>query len=122
MKRILILAALLLSPAPGQAAYYSSDYLRGLLDNCNALPETFAATPESFASVKDCGLSTGYILGVVDALGLVNDRKLCFPRTIRSEELVAAVQRWIHGHPDQVNRPADEAVDAAVRSAWACPE
>jgi len=122
MKRFLIITALLLASGQAGAAFYSTAYLKQLADNCNALPETFEANKANFARVKDCGLSTGYILGVFDALKVTADRSRCLPGTVQSEQVVAAVENWIGKHPERHHQPADKSVNSAVSEAWGCPE
>lgn len=120
MKRFLILAALLLTSGQASAIYYSSEYLQKLLDNCSSLPETFDASSENFDRVKDCGLSTGYILGVFDSLKLIADKSRCFPRTVESGQLVSAVYGWIQSHPERIHQAADKSVIAAINETWSC--
>jgi hypothetical protein len=102
------------------AAFYGTDYLKQLIDSCNSLPETFNADQASFARIKDCGLSTGYILGVFDSLNTIADRSLCFPGTVQSEQVVAAVENWIQNHPEQIHAPANNSVHSAFSEAWSC--
>jgi len=120
MKRTLIFTALLLAWGPASAAFYSTDYLRGLLDSCDALPETFEASPENFTRIKDCGLSTGYILGVFDALDVIADRSKCIPGTVQSEEVVDVVEKWLQNHPERTTGPADKTIESALSEAWSC--
>jgi hypothetical protein len=122
MKRFLILAFLLLASGQAGAAFYSTTYLKQLLDSCHTLPETFEATKENFARIKDCGLSTGYILGVFDSLNVMADRSRCLPQTIQSEQVVTAVENWIGNNPDRGLDPADRSVNSAVSAAWRCPD
>ena len=122
MKRFLILALLLLASGQAGAAFYSTGYLKPLLDSCNALPETFEANKENFARIKDCGLSTGYILGVFDSLKVMADRSRCVPQTVQSEQVVTAVENWIGNNPDSGLEPADRSVNSAVSAAWRCPD
>ena len=120
MRRILMLLLLMLASAELNASYYDTAYLKGLLDNCSALGDTFEANSENFVAVKDCGLSTGYILGVIDESGIINDRSLCFPRSVESEDIIVAVKGWIGQRPERMHEPAEESVVLAVRYAWAC--
>ena len=120
MKRILILVLLLAASGPATAAFYTTDYLKQLIDSCSALPETFEATPENFSRTKDCGLSTGYILGVYDALNIIADRSLCFPGTVQTEQVFAAVEKWMEKHPERLQESADKSVQAAIRETWSC--
>lgn len=120
MKRILIVTLLLLASGPVSAAFYSTQYLEQLLENCSSLPATFDASAENFARVKDCGLSTGYILGVFDGLNVISDRSKCIPGTIQSEQVVAAVEKWILEHPERRPEAADKSVSSAFAEAWAC--
>ncbi|MFC1720262.1 Rap1a/Tai family immunity protein [Pseudomonadota bacterium] len=122
MKRFLILTALLLASGQADAAFYSTSYLKQLLDSCNALPGTFEANKENFSSIKDCGLSTGYILGVFDNLNVMADRSRCFPHSLKSEQVVAAVENWIRNNPDRGQEPADRSVNSAISEAWRCPD
>jgi hypothetical protein len=122
MKRFLILTALLLASGPAGAAFYSTGYLKQLMDSCNALPETFEANKENFVSIKDCGLSTGYVLGVFDALNVMANSSRCFTRTIQSEQVVAAVENWIRNNPDRSHEPADRSVNSALSEAWRCTD
>ena len=122
MKRFLIFTVLLLASGQASAAFYSTGYLKQLLDSCNALPETFEANRENFSHIKDCGLSTGYILGVYDALHVMADRSHCFPGTIQSEQVIEAVENWIRSNPDRGHEPADRTVNAALSETWRCPE
>jgi hypothetical protein len=121
MKRFLIFTALLLASGQAGASFYSTDYLKQLLDSCDALPGTFEANKENFAHVKDCGLSTGYILGVFDNLNIMADRSRCLPHTVQSEQVVAAVEIWIRSNPDRGQEPADRSVNSAITEAWRCP-
>lgn len=122
MKRILMLLLLLslsVSTTAG-AAFYDTEYLNRLIDSCNALPETFEANAENFARVKDCGLSTGYILGIYDALDVMADRSKCPPGTLQSAQAVEAVGNWIRNHPEQSKSPADKSVRLALEQTWSC--
>jgi hypothetical protein len=120
MKRFIIITALLLTTGQAGAAFYGSDYLKQLIDSCNALPETFDASAENFARVKDCGLSTGYILGVFDSLNVLADRSFCFPEKVQSGQVVATVENWMQNHPERMNQPADKSVRQALGDAWSC--
>lgn len=120
MKKILLSAMLLVISAQASAAFYSTAYLKQLLDSCSALPETFDATPENFSRIKDCGLSTGYILAIYDASDVMADRTRCPPRTLQSEQAVAVVSTWINSHPDQWNASADQSVKSALGDVWSC--
>jgi len=120
MKRVLLFTALLLAWGSANAAFYSTGYLRGLLNSCAALPGTFEASPENFTRIKDCGLSTGYILGVFDALDVIADRSKCIPETVQSEEVVVVVEKWLKNHPEQTTSPADKAIESAFNEAWSC--
>ncbi len=122
MKQLLILTVLLLVSWQTNAAFYSTGYLGQLLDSCNALPDTFNADSENFARVKDCGLSTGYILGVFDSLNVIADRSRCFPEAVRSEQVIAAVDHWIQKHPGSDLEPADKSVNFALNETWRCPD
>lgn len=122
MKRILIVTLLLLASGPASAAFYSTEYLEQLLQNCSSLEETFDASSENFARVKDCGLSTGYILGVFDGLNVISDRSKCIPGTIQSEQVVAVVENWILKHPERRSEAADKSVRSAFAEAWACTQ
>jgi len=120
MKRFIIITALLLTAVQADAAFYGSDYLKRLLDSCNALPEIFDASPKNFDRVKDCGLSTGYILGVFDSLDALADRSMCFPGTVPSEQVVAAVDTWLQNHPESINQAASKSVHQALVETWSC--
>jgi len=120
MKRFIIITALLLTAAQANAAFYGSDYLKRLLDSCDALPETFDVSPENFDRVKDCGLSTGYILGVLDSLDALADRSMCFPGTVPSEQVVAAVDTWLKNHPERIHQAASKSVRQALVETWSC--
>lgn len=120
MQRLLMVALFLLVSGQAGAAFYSTEYLKKLMDNCSSLPETFEASSENFDRVKDCGLSTGYILGVFDSARLIADPSRCFPRTVESEQLVSAVYGWIRSHPERVHQPADKSVMAAINESWSC--
>jgi hypothetical protein len=120
MKRYLLFTLFFLASGGVDAAFYSTEYLKGLIESCNSLPEIFDATPENFARIKDCGLSTGFILGVFDSLNAVSDRSLCLPGTIESEQVVATVGAWIQAHPERLQTGADDSVRAAVHEAWTC--
>ncbi len=120
MKHTFILFALLLACSTANAAFYSTDYLKRLLDSCDALPETFEASPENFTRIKDCGLSTGYILGVFDALDVIADRSKCIPGTVQSEHVVGVVEKWLQNHPERTTGPADRAIESALSEAWSC--
>jgi len=120
MKRYLLFTLIFLASGGVDAAFYDTGYLKRLIESCNSLPETFDTTPENFARIKDCGLSTGFILGVFDSLNAVSDRSLCLPGTIKSEQVVATVGAWIQAHPEQLQTRADDSVRAAVFEAWAC--
>jgi hypothetical protein len=120
MKRFIIVTALLLITAQANAAFYGSGYLKQLLDNCNALPQTFDASPENFDRVKDCGLSTGYILGVFDSLDALADRSMCFPGTVASEQVVDAVDTWLRNHPERIQQAASKSVRQALIENWSC--
>ena len=122
MKRFLILTALVLASGQAGAAFYSTGYLKQLMDNCNALPDTFEANKESFARIKDCGLSTGYILGVFDSLNVMADRSWCFPGTVQSGQVVETVENWIRNNPVRTDEPADRSVNSALSETWRCPE
>jgi len=122
MKRILIVTALLLASGTACPAFYSTGYLAGLLESCGSLPETFEANQENITRVKDCGLSTGYILGIYDANNALSDRAKCFPSTLPSEQAVAAVENWIRQHPERSADPADQSVRTALDEAWTCPQ
>jgi len=121
MKQFLILTALLLASGQAGAAFYSTDYLKQLIDSCNSLPDTFDINGENFARIKDCGLSTGYILGVFDSLNVMADRSRCFPGTVQSEQVVTAVENWIQNHPERIQEPADKSINSAISEAWFCP-
>ena len=121
MKLILMLVALLLTSTPAAAEYYRTEYLKKLLDNCSALSESFDASTENFQRVKDCGLSSGYILGIFDSRNVISDRSKCFPSPLQSEEVIAVVETWLRNHPEQRHEPADESVMAAFKDAWRCP-
>jgi len=120
MKWILMLCLTFIISAPAGAAFYDTAYLKQLIESCNSLPETFDATAENFARVKDCGLSTGYILGIYDALDVMADRSKCLPATLPSEQAVVVVANWIRSHPETTGRPADETVRFAFGEAWSC--
>lgn len=122
MRNVFILTALMLAATPASAAFYSTQYLKQLMDSCNKLPETFEASTESFSRVKDCGLSTGYILGVVDALNIMADGSICLPRTLPSEQAVLAVDRWIQKNPERLPYPADQSVRSALADNWSCSD
>jgi hypothetical protein len=121
VKRILLLAFLFLSPCLAGAAYYDTAYLKSLINNCNSLPETFDAKQENFVKIKDCGLSTGYILGIYDALNVMADSSKCLPATLPSAQAVAVVEKWINSHPEHAHDSADNSVRAAMNEAWSCP-
>ena len=121
MKRISIIALCLLAPAWANAAFYDTAYLGRLLGSCDALPETFEATAENFERIKDCGLSTGYILSVYDTLHVMADRSLCLPSSLAAEQAVAVVDTWIRNHPERAGNPAEESVRSALQAAWSCP-
>jgi hypothetical protein len=120
MKIFLMITALLAISTPAAAEYYSTEYLKKLLDNCSALAEPFDASTENFHRVKDCGLSSGYILGIFDSHNVIADRSKCFPSPLQSEEVVATVETWLRKHPEQQNAPADESVMSAFRQSWPC--
>jgi hypothetical protein len=120
MKWILFFSLSFLVVAPAGAAFYDTAYLKRLLDNCNSLPESFEASAENFDKIKDCGLSTGYILGIYDALNVMADRSRCPPATLQSEQAVAVVASWIRDHPEQMSKPADKSVRSALDAAWPC--
>jgi hypothetical protein len=120
MKRFIIITALLLTTGQASAAFYGSDYLKQLIDSCNALPETFDATPENFARVKDCGLSTGYILGVFDSLNVLADRSMCFPEKVQSEQVFSTVETWMQNHPERMHQSANKSVRQALGDSWSC--
>jgi hypothetical protein len=122
MKRTLILTVLLLASEHASAAFYSTDYLKQLIDSCNSLPEVFDANQENISRVKDCGLSTGYIIGIYDALKVITDRSKCFSGTLQSEQVFTVVENWIQSHPDQGHESADKSVTSALSEAWSCPE
>jgi len=121
MKRILILTVLLLASGQAGAAFYGTDYLKQLIDSCNSLPETFDVSQENITRVKDCGLSTRYILGIYDVLNVIADRSKCFPETVQSEQVLAVVENWIENHPEQWHQSADKSVHSAFSEAWSCP-
>ncbi len=121
MKKILLSTLLLIVSAHASAAFYSTAYLMQLLDSCNALPETFDATAENISRIKDCGLSTGYILAIYDASNVMADRSKCPPRTLQSEQAVRVVGEWIKNHPEQWNASADHTIESALSDAWSCP-
>lgn len=120
MKKPLILTVLLLASGPAAAAFYDTAYLGRLIENCNALPDTFDVTPENVSRIKDCGLSTGYILGVFDALRVISSRSMCLPGTVTSEHIVSEVDDWIAKHPERAGAPADQSVNSALIEAWTC--
>lgn len=121
MKWIFLVVLLMLAPGTAGAAFYSTAYLKSLIDNCNSLPETFEANQESFTKTKDCGLSTGYILGIYDALNVMADSSRCFPATLSSSQAVTVVEQWISNHPESAHDSADNSVQAAMNEAWSCP-
>lgn len=120
MQKILVLTLFLIVSGHAGAAYYDTQYLKQLLDSCDALAETFDANQENFSRIKDCGLSTGYILGVFDALDVMAERSKCLPDTLASEQAVGVVERWIREHPERAHGPADKAIEAALDEAWGC--
>lgn len=122
MKRISIIALCLLAPAWANAAFYDTAYLGRLLGSCDALPETFEATAENFGRIKDCGLSTGYILGVYDTMHVMADRSLCLPSTLPTEQAVGVVDSWIRSHPERAGNPAEQSVRSALKEAWSCKD
>lgn len=122
MKRILVLTIMLLASGQASAAFYGTDYLKQLLDSCNLLTDPFDANQENFTRVKDCGLSTGYILGIWDARNVTSDRSKCFPATLPSEQVVAMVENWIKNHPERWQDSADKSVNSALSEAWSCPD
>ena len=122
MKRILSVFLLILISVQASAAFYTTEYLKGLIDSCNAMPETFDATLENFARVKDCGLSTGYILGIYDESNVISDRSKCFPETLQSEDVVRVVEHWLQAHPESWQQPADRSVSSALGEGWLCPD
>ena len=122
MKWIPIVALFLLTTLPAQAAFYDTAYLQRLLDRCEALPETFEANKDNFDRIKDCGLSTGYILGVYDTLHVMADRSLCLPATLPTAQAVSAVYTWVQNHPDQASSPAEQSIRSALKEAWSCTD
>ena len=122
MKQILFLTVILLASAPASAAFYSTDYLKQLIDSCNSLPDTFDANQENITRVKDCGLSTGYILGIFDELNVITDKSKCFPEALQSEQVFSVVENWLQNHPERRHESADKSVNSAFSAAWPCPE
>jgi len=122
MHRILILTLCLMASVQAGAAFYSTAYLKQLIDSCNSLPDTFDASPENFARVKDCGLSTGYILGIYDELDVVADRTKCIPGTLSTAQAITVVENWIQNHPERLQDSADKSVESALNDAWSCPK
>ena len=122
MKRVLILTGLLLASTQVSAAFYGTEYLKQLINSCNSLPDTFDANQENITRVKDCGLSTGYILGIFDALNVIADKSKCFPEAVQSEQVFSVVENWLQNHPEQWHESADKSVTFALSEAWSCPE
>lgn len=118
---------LALSSAPGAAQSDATLNGLGLLERCHALSQ-IEADPELALDQEirqNYGYCLGYVVGFVsgfagrDALG--TEGRFCPPANARISDFVAAIQRWMVGHPEGLEQPSPVVTVRAFQAAYPCP-
>jgi len=68
-------------------------------------------------SAYNVGLSTGYIIGVADAMA---DTLVCMPSNVTVKQTKQVVYKFMKSHPESWNNAANHIVIAALTKAWPC--
>jgi hypothetical protein len=110
--RMLVLAAGLLWAASTFAQgdrSSSSSYLTGnkLYEECNS---------------QDYSLCFGYVMGVSDALNATKPNLFCAPPSIKANQELAAVVKYLRDHPETWHYSAWTDIGVALAMAFPCKE
>lgn len=68
-------------------------------------------------SAYNAGLSTGYVIGVADAMA---DTLVCMPPNVTVKQTKQVVYKFMKAHPDSWNNAANRIVAAALKNTWPC--
>ena len=128
MKYCYLFVALMLLPNIAESAFIAGNELFSYMENC----AKFDQGDKTPINHYGCGVSTGYILGVVD---LNKDLQkiimgteyrdtfkfTCLPN-VSSQQLFDVVHKWLKDHPALRHNRANSLVEDALLDAWPCPE
>jgi hypothetical protein len=79
-----------------------------------------ADTPDPGLHFTDLALCRGYIVGVSDALTLMNQRLLCVPEGVDGGQEIDILKLWLRDHPEKRHLPAVGLVAAALNEKFPC--
>jgi hypothetical protein len=116
---------LMLLPLQALAAGYDGT---ALLQDCSAAVSEYTAAPgspknESIPAVRCTSFTWGAftVLRSVQ-VGKSATRLLCAPATVKEEQVVRIVKKWLEEHPARLHLPAELTVTVSLREAFPCPK
>jgi hypothetical protein len=114
MKKLIVIAALLVSTQAGAAIGFQTG--NALMENLRAGDKIESGGGGQF-DLANAMEGQGYILGVHDSL---SGSYICTPRGVNIGQLVAIVKKYLLAHPEKLHDSAAFLVSVALSEAFPC--